>query len=338
MDPLHSFNINPTPPSTTDDAAERRRDERKAQDVAAANRFQSTLKNSRDGGAPAAKLAAKAQQQQQQQQTTTKGNTKTGANVPQEALSPALMKLKANAGAEAGAAASAKSVASEGAAEGLAEAKGEQAGATGAAASGASADVPMHTRMARGGAAGGGALNAALMSAMSQWNASTTGPDLNAGTEAARLQDRVVSTGGRGIGVDKPDDKVGTAGEVDPSEAGAAAAATGPAPSLAPQAQHAAAPQQAGPATTIPTALLQQVVEFATVAKNADGFMEFRMGLSKDALGGMRVRVTAYGNRRIGLKVQNGSGGERSVGEDEVSSLIEALRARNVEVVDVEVE
>jgi hypothetical protein len=96
-----------------------------------------------------------------------------------------------------------------------------------------------------------------------------------------------------------------------------------------PEAREAAAPSRVLP----PTPLLMQVVEFASVAQNRDGFMEFNMGLSQNVLGGMRIRVCSYGKRRVGLNVR--SSGEGAVGEEEISGLVEALRQRDVEVVDV---
>jgi hypothetical protein len=82
-----------------------------------------------------------------------------------------------------------------------------------------------------------------------------------------------------------------------------------------------------------PATLVQQVVEFATVAPNQDGFMEFRLGLARSALGGMRIRVCAYGNRRVGLSVRCGEG-DGAIHEGHVSGLIDALRQRDVEVVE----
>jgi hypothetical protein len=82
-----------------------------------------------------------------------------------------------------------------------------------------------------------------------------------------------------------------------------------------------------------PPELLQQLVEFAAVHRNADGLMEFRLGLVREALGGLQIQMQAYGNRRIGLKIK--SGGKGGIGEEEVAGLIDALRAKNVEVVDV---
>jgi hypothetical protein len=82
-----------------------------------------------------------------------------------------------------------------------------------------------------------------------------------------------------------------------------------------------------------PATLVQQVVEFATVAPNPDGFMEFRLGLSRNTLGGLRIRVCAYGNRRVGLSVHCGEG-DGAIHEGHVSGLIDALRQRDVEVVE----
>src|SRR3989442_1672749 len=52
-----------------------------------------------------------------------------------------------------------------------------------------------------------------------------------------------------------------------------------------------------------PPELLQQLVEFAAVHRNSDGLMEFRLGLVREALGGLQIQLQAYGNRRIGLKI-----------------------------------
>ena len=80
--------------------------------------------------------------------------------------------------------------------------------------------------------------------------------------------------------------------------------------------------------------LLQQLVEFATVRHASDGTVEFQLGLVRDALGGALIKLSAYGNRRVGLTIQRGRGNS-TIGDEEVAGLIEALRQKNVEVVDV---
>ena len=104
-----------------------------------------------------------------------------------------------------------------------------------------------------------------------------------------------------------------------------------PMPNVGPRPLPSEAPQVER--ITPPATLVQQVVEFATVAPNRDGFMEFRLGLARNALGGLRVRVCAYGNRRVGLSVHCGEG-DAAIHEGHVSGLIEALRQRDVDVVE----
>jgi hypothetical protein len=84
-----------------------------------------------------------------------------------------------------------------------------------------------------------------------------------------------------------------------------------------------------------PAPLVQQLVEFATFGRNEAGFLEFRLGLVEDALGGLRIQLASYGNRRVGLKVKGSGGKAASIGDAELAGLIDALKARNVEVIDV---
>jgi len=99
--------------------------------------------------------------------------------------------------------------------------------------------------------------------------------------------------------------------------------------------------------TTIPTAaplyyaggginpaVLQQVVEYAAVTRRRDGKAEFRLGLSREALGGARLRVASCGEKRVELTFTGGEG-PNAIGQAEVAQLVEALRARGIEVVDV---
>lgn len=90
-------------------------------------------------------------------------------------------------------------------------------------------------------------------------------------------------------------------------------------------------PQRLPPAAP----LVQQLVEFATFGRNEAGFLEFRLGLVEDALGGLRIQLASYGNRRVGLKVKGNGGKASGIGDAELAGLIDALRAKNVEVIDV---
>jgi hypothetical protein len=84
-----------------------------------------------------------------------------------------------------------------------------------------------------------------------------------------------------------------------------------------------------------PPPLVQQLVEFATFGRNESGFLEFRLGLVEDALGGLRIQLASYGNRRVGLKVKGAAGKSAAIGDAEIAGLIDALKARNVEVIEV---
>jgi hypothetical protein len=90
------------------------------------------------------------------------------------------------------------------------------------------------------------------------------------------------------------------------------------------------------PTASLSPALLQQLVEFAAVQQNKDGFYEFQLGLAQDVLGGLQIRLAAYGNRRVGLKVKSGRGRSLDIGEQEIAGLIAALQKRGVDVVDVD--
>ena len=105
----------------------------------------------------------------------------------------------------------------------------------------------------------------------------------------------------------------------------------------APQQFQAAMGPQAAARPMPPPELVQQLVEYAHVHTTADGVIEFNLGLAREALGGLRIQLSAYGNRRVGLTIK-GRKGQKGIGEQEVAGLIDALRERNVEVVDVVVE
>jgi hypothetical protein len=111
----------------------------------------------------------------------------------------------------------------------------------------------------------------------------------------------------------------------------------GAAPMQAAQQFQATMGPQAAGRPMPPPELVQQLVEFAHVHTTADGVIEFNLGLVRDALGGLRIQLSAYGNRRVGLTIK-GRKGQKGIGEQEVAGLIDALRERNVEVVDVVVE
>jgi hypothetical protein len=95
--------------------------------------------------------------------------------------------------------------------------------------------------------------------------------------------------------------------------------------------QEVAKPQASRPVMP-PTELVQQLVEFATVHRNQSGFMEFQLGLTRQTLGGLRIQLCAYGNRRVGLAIKGNRGG---LGDAEVAGLVEALKKKNLDVVDV---
>jgi hypothetical protein len=95
-----------------------------------------------------------------------------------------------------------------------------------------------------------------------------------------------------------------------------------------------AAPEQSGRHIEPPAALVQRLVEFATVHRNNQGVVEFTLGLQQSVLGGMRIQLSAYGNRRVGLTVKS-AGQHAAVGDEELAGLIDSLRRKNVEVVEV---
>lgn len=99
--------------------------------------------------------------------------------------------------------------------------------------------------------------------------------------------------------------------------------------------QAAAAPQQLRPVFNAET--IQRIVEYALVTQNAQGQSEFHLGLSGATLGGIGVHLTACGRRRVRLRF-TGVGDSDAISEEDVSALIESLRAKNVEVADVVME
>ncbi|MEM7624466.1 MAG: hypothetical protein AAF333_02435 [Planctomycetota bacterium] len=86
-----------------------------------------------------------------------------------------------------------------------------------------------------------------------------------------------------------------------------------------------------GQAPLASPALLQQVVEFAAVSRNADGQSEFRLGFQQHTLDGARLKLTRLGRGRVSLQL-TGTG----ISDAEVQQLIAALKTRRVEVAEVE--
>jgi hypothetical protein len=97
------------------------------------------------------------------------------------------------------------------------------------------------------------------------------------------------------------------------------------------------APTPQGRAGLLPSAILQQVIEFAGVHRNKQGEAEFHLGLVAGAMGGLRLKVTAFGNRRLGLKVSCKQKGAVKDLEGQVAALVDELRERDLEVVSVEI-
>jgi hypothetical protein len=97
------------------------------------------------------------------------------------------------------------------------------------------------------------------------------------------------------------------------------------------------APTPQGRAGLLPSAVLQQVIEFAGVHRNKQGEAEFHLGLVAGAMGGLRLKVIAFGNRRLGLKVSCKQKGAVKDLEGQVAALADELRKRDLDVVSVEV-
>lgn len=89
------------------------------------------------------------------------------------------------------------------------------------------------------------------------------------------------------------------------------------------------APVDVTPPQTVPVNTLQEVVEFAALHRSSDGSAEFLMGLGAGQLQGMKVSVTALGQRRVSLKVCGGA-----CTEEELSMLVSGLRTRGLDVVE----
>ncbi len=318
MDITPNFNLPSTPKaeeSTTEEQA--RRDERHAQ-INSADRFRAALHKTATGSSTAAQAKSANTAKNADAQSGKRGLSQQR----QEAFSPALMKLHAALAskeaihaAEKGDVAEQEAVASEN----VAEAPQELLAAMFGPAIGAEAPA-----------------GATAQSAETPGSATTSTPEtITENTnlrEQAHLAALAAAHSSKGGSAGKSAGaKVESGGDSDAAAAG-----------MVPQSQQAALqPGQVAPtaerAPIIPSALLDRVVEFATVTRNSEGFMEFQMGMAKEALGGLKIKVTAYGNRKVGLKVKSG-GGEGGIGEQNIADLIEALKSRDVEVVDVVME
>lgn len=101
---------------------------------------------------------------------------------------------------------------------------------------------------------------------------------------------------------------------------------------------HAAVPPAdpipAGPNLQLAEAL-QQVVEFAGIHRNREGHVEFMLGLLPGVVGGLRMRVIAYGNRRIGLRYRGGGAVPICTLESELGALAAELRKHGLDVVEI---
>jgi len=100
-----------------------------------------------------------------------------------------------------------------------------------------------------------------------------------------------------------------------------------------PLAQGAAAP---GRATIVIPPNIQQFIEFAAVQRTMQGTVEFRIGLSRE-LGGASIHLAAYGNRRLGVRVRTG-GNRSAISDEDLQSLLDSIRNKGVDIVDVVVE
>ncbi|MFQ5590776.1 MAG: hypothetical protein ACE5HE_06425 [Phycisphaerae bacterium] len=87
----------------------------------------------------------------------------------------------------------------------------------------------------------------------------------------------------------------------------------------------------------IPSVVLQQMIEFAGVHRNTRGEAEFHLGLAAGFAGGLRLKLTAFGERRFGLKLRCSD--KRAIGdlEAQIGALINRLADSDLEIVEVEV-
>jgi len=113
----------------------------------------------------------------------------------------------------------------------------------------------------------------------------------------------------------------------------AAVAAPPPAGAASPLASVAAAlPDASGP--RLDPAALQALVEYATIVRDTGGTVELRLGLDRETLGGLRLRLRALGDRRIALQLRGGAAAG-AAGASEVARLVELLRAEGLDIVAV---
>ncbi|MEM7203129.1 MAG: hypothetical protein AAF628_22905 [Planctomycetota bacterium] len=102
------------------------------------------------------------------------------------------------------------------------------------------------------------------------------------------------------------------------------------APGAAPLPTLAAASPMGG--ARIDPELFQSIVQYATVQRDESGQAELRLGFDRSVLGGLKLRIKAYGRGRVGITVSSAGG---SVSSDALTPLLENLRAKGVEVVEV---
>lgn len=88
----------------------------------------------------------------------------------------------------------------------------------------------------------------------------------------------------------------------------------------------------------VSAATFRQMVAFAEVHTDRSGVIEFKLGLQGAVLGGAKIVIRALGQRKIGLGISNSSAANsasKAVTAEDVKELVEALRRRDLEVVDV---
>jgi hypothetical protein len=114
--------------------------------------------------------------------------------------------------------------------------------------------------------------------------------------------------------------------EADDAAALAASPASAQAANLAPVAQPAA--QQ----SIVPPAVVQQMVEFAAVHRGRDGVVEFRLGMNRDVLGGVRLQLLSYGRKRMGIRVLRDDAG--ALNDADLAAIVQTLRSKGIDVIE----
>lgn len=104
---------------------------------------------------------------------------------------------------------------------------------------------------------------------------------------------------------------------------------------LAPQTQTLLPTETRAACRSIDPELVERVVAFAGVGEDDAGRSELHITTRDDVLGGLSVRVTSFGGRRLGLNLSTSGGDGRAL---DVSALLGGLRSRGLEVVDFQVE